>query len=188
MTTPITDSTTALNRLIDEAIARLMNEFPVAVPPPELLALLREAPAVIAPDDLRRRATLLMSAGLVHDMAHDVDGADWCYAEAARYQPSIIKRGYLADVRKGMLRERRQAAAPKGADLPPNMSPGEPSEMAAARAASAAFWARIAELDRLTPAEPSLPPSGSTQIAQTSTPAPHPPPRRTRTRAAARPR
>ena len=115
----------ALKRAGEQYLANGWREGP-ASPSPELLRLLREAPAALAADDPRRRAKLMVVAGLFHDRAHDAEGADACYAEAAATSPNILKRGILADVYKMIIRKRVRTpaqasmlAAPISAGGPP---------------------------------------------------------------------
>jgi len=111
--TAITDPSamlTALRGAGDQYLAGLWRDGPTS-PSPEFLRLLREAPAILAADDPRRRAKMLLVAGLFHDRAHDVDGADACYAEAAAASPNVLKRGILADVYKMIIRKRNRSAA-----------------------------------------------------------------------------
>ena len=81
-----------------------------AEPSPELLHLLRDAPAVIGRGDPHRRANLSLLAGLIHEFAHDVDGADYCYAEAGAAEPRILEQCVLANIREKSLRRRGRGA------------------------------------------------------------------------------
>lgn len=80
-------------------------------PSPELLHLLRGAPAVIACNDHRWRAKLSLLTGLIHEFTHDVDGADACYAAAAEADPNVLKRGVLANIHRMSIRQRGRNAA-----------------------------------------------------------------------------
>jgi hypothetical protein len=99
----------AVKSAIDEYIAKVV-PGQTHEPPPELLRLLREAVAVIPRNDPREQARLLLLAGLVHDYARDVDGAEQCYAEAERLHPDILRHGVLADVRRMTVRARGRSA------------------------------------------------------------------------------
>jgi hypothetical protein len=88
-----------------------------AEPSPELLHLLRNAPAVLGRGHPHRRAELSLLAGLIHEFAHDIDGADHCYAEAGAADPSILKHGVLADIREKSIRRRGRSAVVVAADV-----------------------------------------------------------------------
>ena len=98
----------AVKRAIGETIAEAARGG-ATTPSPALLALLREACAVLRADDLQH-AKLLMTAGLLHDLGHDVDGANACYAEGAVVRPHVAYGGPLARVRKVLVRNRGQKA------------------------------------------------------------------------------
>lgn len=99
-----------VKRAFDEFFENVRQGGPMN-PSPELLRLLREASVVIAQGDPRRRAELSLLTGLIHEFAHDIDGAEACYAEAAEADPNVLKRGVLANIHRMSIRQRGRNAA-----------------------------------------------------------------------------
>ncbi|MGK4008412.1 hypothetical protein WMF31_37720 [Sorangium sp. So ce1036] len=98
-----------VQRAVHEFFANIWRGGPFE-PPHDLRRLLVDGAAVLSRDEPLEQARLLLITGLVHDFARDVAGADQCYADAARLDPAILRRGVLAEIRKTALRGRGRNA------------------------------------------------------------------------------